>query len=132
LNKVIFINKHKDSGLEFLRQGISLWPNLDIHETIDPNSDLLKYLDKNFDDTDFFNKVYSVDIVDNIFQDEPRTLTIEFYAEGEDLQRAKIGLDSDGKWYLSYLRFQCPGCFGSGENMDTVCILCGGEGWGAT
>lgn len=117
--------------VQFLKHVVALWPSRkeELPDTLDK---LRPHLAEGFEAIDLLNRPKSVVDIEKVETTPQGGVTIYFYDEAEYLQRAELELSESGGWGLRSLKFQCPICFGTGENDGTSCTMCGGSGWGAS
>lgn len=122
-------NEYKDDCLALLEQIVRIWPKTDGSEPQDYRSQLMPLLADDFDAIDFIsNTIDRVSEVKDISMVEAK-VSIEFYHSGGFLEKA-VFIKQHGDWRLQSLKFECPVCFGTGENDGETCTMCGGHGWG--
>lgn len=83
-----------------------------------------------FDPCDLLHDISGVVELYQVDSDGSRAM-VEFLDRSGSPQRAMFINVGSNDWRLQFLKFQCSACFGSGRNLDEVCILCNGNGWGA-
>ena len=115
----------KEEYLNLLDKIVRLWPKKG--EEVSPA--LQKLIAHDFDKQDFLSEVRGIRIILQV--DEPDTggVNVDFQDETGYEHRAHFTAGETGS--LQWLKFQCPGCFGTGINNEEVCTLCDGLGWGA-
>ena len=91
---------------------------------------LQKLITTDFDASDLLHDLSGVAEV-CAYERRGDQIIVEFLDKGGSVQRAIFISVSPDDWKLKSLTFQCPVCFGSGENLGAVCSICNGSGWGA-
>ena len=119
-----------DECLTLLRRILVNWPNTWDEAASTRGERSACFLTDNFDEVDFANNVNSIVEVIAITESDT-TIVIVFVGDDGCAHRAVFRTDCDGLWHLESLKFQCPACFGTGDNNGTLCKMCGGVGWGA-
>lgn len=117
--------------IQFVKHVVALWPSRTATIEGVPGT-LRPYLAKGFETVDLHNSVELVANVDKVEAMPQGGAIVYFYDEANFLQRAVLERAGSGAWALRSLKFQCPICFGTGENYGATCTMCGGSGWGAS
>lgn len=116
--------------LTLLRRIASKWPKSG--EDVDAShSSLKEYLADDFSRIDLYHGVNSIGAIQET-DIEGKNATIYFHDADDVLQRAVFRKVQASEWKLVSLKFQCPICFGTGENEGDDCAMCGGIGWGVS
>lgn len=113
--------------LPLLKRIVALWLEQDFlpGESSHPLRD---FLAEEFDRMDFLNRVRGISEI-TTFGIHVNNVAIEFIDVDGGLQRAIFKCVGEREWRLQSLKFQCPICFGVGENDGAVCSGCDGVGW---
>jgi hypothetical protein len=106
-----------------------MWPKAGIKNADAALSQLREHLAASFDNIDFENRVEAVSTVEEI-ETGSHGAVLYFYDADRTIHRAVFVRSVRAGWKLESLKFQCPVCFGTGENDGAKCTICGG-GWGA-
>jgi hypothetical protein len=117
--------------VSLLKRIIARWPKAETEEVGAARDSLREYLADGFDVIDLHNCVESVAAVEKTEMKLDGAI-VYFYDPDEILQRAVFERQKSEGWKLKSLTFQCPVCFGTGENESAQCVMCGGSGWGAS
>ena len=115
--------------LSRLDQVIKAWPNgwrSDQHVSVE----LQSLITSDFDRADLLHELSGVAELLHVSAQADRTI-VEFLDRGGSPQRAIFVDIAPGEWRLQSMKFQCCVCFGSGQNLEETCMVCGGMGWGA-
>jgi hypothetical protein len=117
--------------VQFLKQVVALWPTgTSRSETM--LDKLRPYLAESFEVVDLLNSVGSIVGIRECEITSQGEASIYFYDRTECRQRAMLERAESSGWKLKSLKFECPICFGIGENDGAICTMCGGSGWGAS
>lgn len=116
----------REKCLLLLEKIVSLWPKKDE----EPDESLRALLTDDFDEIDFLDEVEEVLRILKVEEPEDGVVDIDFQDKIGDPHRAHF-LGGQTSPLLQWLKFECPGCFGTGVNNNETCILCDGLGWGA-
>jgi hypothetical protein len=125
--------KHPDvsSLVPLLKSIIERWPKTGAESLQDVQNALRENLAAGFDPLDLHNRVTAVAELEEVDTRIDDRAMVDFYDVDRWPQRAIFELSTSGAWKLKSLKFQCPVCFGSGENDGATCSICGGSGWGS-
>jgi hypothetical protein len=119
------------AALATLRRALSFWPKSETEKDLRSNADLAALVTPDFNVVDFQNPLSAVRSVVRV-EDAQGGKHVEFEGNDGYPYRAMLVRSPNSEWRLRALKFQCPACFGTGENLGTTCTLCDGEGWGAS
>ena len=116
--------------LPLLKSIVERWPKTGAEDLQHIQRTLSKNLAAGFNQLDLQNRVSAVAGVREVNTTIDSVAVVDFYDVDGCLQRAIFELSAPAEWKLKSLRFQCPVCFGSGENDGAACSMCDGSGWG--
>lgn len=112
-----------------MNQIVAIWPKPGTEDVEATFSLLRRYLAESFAAIDLQNRVHSVAAMKEVEARSQRAV-LYFNDVDEISQRAVFVRSETHDWKLESLKFQCPVCFGTGENDSAKCTICGGVGWG--
>jgi hypothetical protein len=121
---------NSEHHLALIRQIVAIWPKPGGGEPADYEEQLAPYLAADFDHVDLLNKVIEVSRIVECETKEDHVV-MQFFDSDDCLHRATFTRHGT-QWKLKSLKFQCPFCFGTGENDGHCCSSCGRSGWGVS
>lgn len=122
---------HVSECLALLHEILQLWPAPAGTEPPDYRCRLRPMLANGFSEVDLLQRLLGPGEI-SATRESPGRVEIEFYDSERWLQKAVFVDVGNSAFKLLSLTFQCPVCFGTGENDGEVCGGCSGSGWGAT
>jgi len=125
--------------LETLRKALSIWPTTQDADLVQLREAFSGIVSADFEQVDFLNIPDGGrwGIVSKPLASDSRAVFL-VYPTGSDTPNLAVLVLEPGGWRLQSLKFQCPGCFGTGEltgrsiEENQPCYLCGATGWGAS
>ncbi len=124
--------------LETLKRSLAKWPTSQDADPAQALFDLRDEISSDFDHASLVNVPGGRwAVVSKPLVTASRALFLVYSAESDAPNLATM-VRERGEWRLQSLKFQCPGCFGTGEltgssrEENQPCYLCDATGWGAS
>ena len=122
-------SQDSNSVIDVVRRAVSTWPRTDAEKDLRSNARFSALVSNDFDVGDLNNQITSVSLVLSAHNNETDANVVFQDVDGY-VYRASLISEATSGWRLQSLKFQCPVCFGEGENDGRQCTMCDGSGWG--